>query len=407
MRNASDGRGVIGPANASSLVMSFFRTSSALLLVFRLSVLTVLSLIGHSHLAMAQVRCEQVLMPVGHSSLLEMYTTERDQFPGIYELLQKQEPEARLKYAAQKMKEADIDISVVDGEIIIVPIKNGAELNRLAYKLQELYGTVVSYDPNIKVMAQFSSHANTINISHLAAYTGKPDVSFYHEVRHAVLSFRKKQGRPSWSELDYVAWPFFSDKNVKNYRKYMTFQEVETWAQDSRLIVKGLKQDLKSLDSKDLQEATEALSGVNTEMNQALTVMGEARDRLIYILSRFDQGKGYLNEQLQVENGVLIENDLVGFKMTTVKGHFNFAVPKNLLKKPVSPTAEDKKTIGVYLRENMLAKMDKKIEQIKHTQAKIKMINNELWAYLLIEKRAAGPRPTLSFEEIQKAISEL
>ena len=370
-------------------------------------VLTVVGLIGHSRSASAQVRCERVLMAGTHTSLVEMYLVESAENRSVQELVQKQKPFERLAYAAQKLRDAGVDIHVDVNDLVIVPVKNGNELNHLAYKLQENFGTVVGYDPNIASVAVFYPAANLINISHLAAYTAKPDTSFYHEVRHAVLTARKKAGRASWSEVDFSAWPFFADKKVRYYRKSMSFQEVETWAQDARYALKAFKYLYAPLQEAKLQETYDALYGIQVEMTQVLEVFGEARHRLEYILSRYDLGKGTMSMTESLFDGARIEGDFIQYQAITKKGYFGYLIPKAILKNPMSPTAEDKKAIGEYLRKTVLTEIDKKVAKVQAVKDNAVAINNEIFKHLLVQKRATRNQPSKSLEELRQSISEL
>lgn len=120
--------------------------------------------------------------------------------------------------------------------LIISPIADGAPLNRLAYSLHKTMGVSLTYNPHRLAYgsaAYFTSATNEIGIPHNVALSGKPDISLFHEIRHASLDSKLKKDQPSLFEAEAV----LADKDIPvhhSYDNYLSFQEIETYFQDAK-----------------------------------------------------------------------------------------------------------------------------------------------------------------------------
>jgi hypothetical protein len=119
--------------------------------------------------------------------------------------------------------------------LMILPKKNGSEINRLAFVMKEKLKLTLIYDPFLLdsgMEAFFTPKNLEIGLPHLAILSGQPTIAVYHEIRHASMLSKFKKGQPTLFEGHVIAAGL--DENVDHlYDEFLSFQEVSTYFQDA------------------------------------------------------------------------------------------------------------------------------------------------------------------------------
>jgi hypothetical protein len=167
--------------------------------------------------------------------------------------LKKQFKEASESLNQLKIKFAVVNVKVKDdGEIsrtkkiIRISTKGQAPLNKIARALKEIYDYDLYFDPE-KIedpVARHNGRKDRIYLPVWAVLNGKIDTTLMHEIRHAVSFSRAEKNLNSFlfvkikKNEDLKKWPWGAQG--ERYKSYFHFDEVATWAQDSRIMFRSV-----------------------------------------------------------------------------------------------------------------------------------------------------------------------
>jgi hypothetical protein len=162
-----------------------------------------------------------------------------------YQFLITQKPEEQIEKVRSAFQKNGIDFSegqdrrffglVKSTKLIVAPNPQGAILNQLANHLYQRMGVTLTYNPRALFdgsTAFYLPSLNEIGIPHAVALSGNPNISVFHEIRHAALANKSRKGTPSLYEATAVK----TDKEIPSnhpYDDYLTFQEISTYFQDA------------------------------------------------------------------------------------------------------------------------------------------------------------------------------
>lgn len=155
-----------------------------------------------------------------------------------------QEKLNKLGISNEVMSESFLGIFKKQKKILILPKQNGTPLNELAFTLKKQLNVDLVYNSYLldKLSeAYFLPQTMELGLSDLIVFSGEPNITLYHEIRHASFTQKLLRGSPSLYEGHVInSGPIINAKFP--YEKFLSFQEVSTYYQDSKYHLLAIKQ---------------------------------------------------------------------------------------------------------------------------------------------------------------------
>jgi hypothetical protein len=209
-------------------------------------------------------------------------------------------------------------------KIQILPKKNGVQLNELAFILKKQLNVNLIYNPfllDTLSEAYFLPETMELGLSDLVAFTGLPNISLYHEIRHAHLTNQLYKGQPTLYE-GYVINSESPSKSKFPYDKFLSFQEVSTYYQDSKYHLLAIKQpSFKELPS---EEKIRMVFDSQLMVKLAIRVVKLCLQRLELANEILNSGKGSISIKKS-----LLKNKYIRVVIEDDQYKFLFVVPTN------------------------------------------------------------------------------
>lgn len=126
-------------------------------------------------------------------------------------------------------------LSKTDYHLVVVPNKNGAFLNQLAFKLKTNFGTNLLYRPFSESIGSYQKLSNSIFMSDFSALSGLADYTLMHEIRHAAMTVKENRGMVALAngymrKMRKSQYPWRKTSSGV-YESYMNMQEFSTYYQ--------------------------------------------------------------------------------------------------------------------------------------------------------------------------------
>ncbi len=238
--------------------------------------------------------------------------------------------------------------SKADHQILVVPNKDGAFLNQLAFNLKNNFGTNLLYRPFSKNLGSYQSSNNSIYMSDFSALSGLADFTLMHEIRHASMTVKENRGnvvvangymaKSKWSKYPW------RKTSTENYDSYMSMQEFSTYYQGRTY---QMNEFFKRMQSKKITHYD------FLDMSVHESVFKELEDSIKYLL-----------ENIEDKNSVRITQQ--GPRTVRIQSHGYF-YRVSLLVPPefIGPNS----TLGIEYARSYLEAFLKKIEQAQEREA--------------------------------------
>lgn len=156
---------------------------------------------------------------------------------------------------AEIIRYRNYPFSIFKSTAIRILPEGSSEVNQLAKKMESNYGVRLFF----KILGSdysgaYSQKLNAIFVSQATAFSGKLDQVLLHEIKHAALTKKEKNGESGFSHGYAInfPWPFlkrelFPTPPGSAYRFLISFQEVRTWYQGFVYQVVHFRQKIKAM----------------------------------------------------------------------------------------------------------------------------------------------------------------
>lgn len=270
-------------------------------------------------------------------------------------------PRKQFDLAVERLKAQGIEYAIVTPDnffsrlirrpkLTIIPAEKGHTLNQMAFKLKRQMDVTLVYEPHELVdglLAYYTDGIKEIALPHTTVFTGIPDLSVYHEIRHAAMDNKTAKGKPTPYEGSYHNSKK-QGKKAGSYASYLSFQEIATYSQDAKYAYRAIYDPSMSLLSE--SQFRELANEAALEIHRAKNMIKKSRQLLLNAIAMLDnkQGRIYLTEH----NDQFIEFEIV------VDRHiqYYFTIPL------VEPFNNTSSTVENLLRQHIL-KIDALAEQ--------------------------------------------